>query len=194
MRSLLALLLVVSMPLVACDQGGIDAPTATPDRSPGATRTPTSASPNATAEPGYDFPDSTRCERPEGYSVSYPASWFTSSGDVVPECGQFSPEEFEVARGDERVAPITIFIDPVEFFRAANPDSEFSTEIGRASTVIDGRRAVRVEQESTGKGFYADGTRQSLYIIDLGGAPVAPSRAQCSSIPSTSVILITQPT
>lgn len=167
MRSLTALLLVVSITLVACNPDETDSPTATPT---GVGQTATPASPDDTdATPAGDgFPGSTRCESPEGYSVAYPSSWFTNSGDVVAECGQFSPEEFEVPDGtDERVAPITVYIDPVEFVRAATPNEEFNTELTRATTVIDDRQAVRVEQESTSGGFYPEGIRQTLYIVDL---------------------------
>lgn len=165
MRSLTALLMVVSMALVACSPDDTESPAASPD----ATQTATTASPaSSDATPSPDFPDSARCESPEGYSVSYPSSWFTNSGEVVPECGQFSPEEFEVPQGtDERVAPITIYIDPVEFFRAASPNPDFSTESSRATTVIDGLQAVRVEQESTGEGLNPEGVEETIYMVDL---------------------------
>ena len=107
-----------------------------------------------------------RCTSPEGFSVSYPDAWFTNDGSVVPECSQFSPEQFQVPEGtDERVAPITIFIDPVPYFRAATPDLD--TEQSRAPTVLDGRQAVRIDSTAGDDGFYPEGTRQIRYMVDL---------------------------
>lgn len=109
----------------------------------------------------------TRCYNPDGFSVSYPSDWFTNAGDVVPACSQFSPEQFQVPQTDDRVAPITAFVDAVEFFRAAPPQAETATELSRAATVIDGRQAVRVEQESTEQGIFGPGVLQTRYIVDL---------------------------
>lgn len=109
-----------------------------------------------------------RCTSPEGFSVSYPESWFTNDGTVVSECSQFSPEQFKVPDGtDERVAPITIFIDPVPYFRAATPNRD--TEQSRAPTVLDGRQTVRIGSTADDDGFYAEGTRQAMYLVDLSG-------------------------
>lgn len=163
LRLTAALFLAALLTLIGCGDGtGSAGDTPSPAGSP----TGPAASPSVT--PDGEFAEATRCDSPEGYSVSYPASWHTNTGEVVPECGQFAPEPFEVPAGtDERVAPVTIFIDPVEFFRAASPDSETSTELSRATTVIDGRQAVRLEQESTGEGLYPAGVEQTIYVVDL---------------------------
>lgn len=109
---------------------------------------------------------SSSCTNPEGFSLSYPEGWFTNDGSVVSECSQFSPEQFDVPRGtDERVAPITAFIDPVPFARAAAPGPD--QEQSRASAVIDGRQAVRIEKIASGDALYPAGTRQVMYLVDL---------------------------
>jgi hypothetical protein len=117
------------------------------------------------------------CTSPEGFGVSYPRAWFTNDGSVVPECSQFSPDQFQVPEGtDERVAPITIFIDPVPFFRAATPDLE--TEQSRAPTVLDGRQAVRIDSTAGEDGFYPEGTRQIRYLVDLSDGEEAGDDSQ----------------
>lgn len=105
------------------------------------------------------------CESPEGYSIRYPASWSTNSGDVVPECGQFHPDPFEVPISDERVAAITVYIDPVRFADVVTPVDE--TELERAATAVDGLQAVRLEYETDGGGLWPEGTPITTYAIDV---------------------------
>lgn len=130
-----------------------DAPTTT------STTTPTTTAPSA----GVDM---ARCDSPEGYTIHYPESWHTNPGDVVPTCGWFHPEPFEVPGAtDERVAAISVYVDPVPFAEVAAPDADRQAD--RAVTAIDGRQAVRLEYEAGADSLWPQGTPITLYAIDV---------------------------
>jgi hypothetical protein len=136
------------------------------------TTTTTSAPTTTTTAVGGEL---VRCASSEGYSIEYPADWHTNSGEVVPACGHFSPDPFEVPRGtDERVAPITAYIDPVAFEDVSAPRGVEDLE--RASTTIDGLPAVRRSYESSGSGLWPDGTPITAYVIDLSPGADEPRR------------------
>jgi len=169
----LAVMVWTALALVACNETA-------PEPDPTATQiTPNGSDPSPTGSPSPDDPMAlgSRCTNPEGFSVSYPHGWHINDGSVVSECSQFSPEEFEVPFGtDERVAPITIYIDPVPFSAAASPNEE--SEESRATTVIDGRQAVRIARTASESGFYPAGTRQAMYLVDLTSGASAEGDAR----------------
>jgi hypothetical protein len=123
-----------------------------------------------TALPGGEF---TRCESPEGYTIEYPAEWMTNPGDTAPTCGQFHPEDFEVTATDERLAAVTVYIDPVPFSEVTAPDPERNAD--RAVTAIDGLQAVRLEFEASGTGLWPEGTPITMYAIDVTPADGEPA-------------------
>lgn len=115
----------------------------------------------------------TRCESPEGYSIEYPSEWMTNPGDMVPTCGQFHPDGFEVTATDERLAAVTVYIDPVPFAKVAAPDPD--READRAVTAIDGLQAVRLEFEASDTGLWPEGTPITMYAIDVTPADGEPA-------------------
>lgn len=115
-----------------------------------------------------------RCESPEGFAVSAPADWATNEGGVVPRCGQFDPEPFEVPRGtDERVAAIVVYLERVRFADAARPREDRDED--RAITTVDGRQAVRLSYDTTGEGLYPEGTPTTRYFVDVGNEGGEPA-------------------
>lgn len=125
----------------------------------------------APALPGGEL---VRCESPEGFAISAPATWATNEGDVVPRCGHFDPEPFEVPRGtDERVAAITVFVERVPFATAARPRE--GRDAARAVTAADGRQAVRLSYRTTGEGLYPEGTPITSYMVDIGSEGGEPA-------------------
>lgn len=163
--------------LVACDGAADTDPTAPPPEtttttSPTSTMMTTSSTTTTTftttTAPGEaSLQPTVRCESPEGYAISYPEGWSTNSGDVVAECGQFAPERFEVPDGtDERVAAVTVYVDPVPFTEVAAPDD--TRDADRAVTAVDGLHAVRLEYETGSDGPWPEGTPITLYAIDVG--------------------------
>lgn len=151
-----ALLAAVALLLAGCgddDQAAAPSPTSTP-------------TPTPTALPGGDL---VRCQSPEGFSLARPRSWSVNEGDVVPPCSRLHPERFEVPEGtDERVAAISVSVDPVPFSRVATADR--GRDGARAVTTIDGRQAVRLAYESRGRGLWPEGTPITQYAIDLAPA------------------------
>lgn len=130
------------------------------------------AGPHATA-PDLPGGESVRCENPEGFAVSAPASWATNGGDVVARCGQFHPEPFELSGGtDQRVAAIAAYVDPVLFATVSAPLNR-RDEV-RAVTAVDGRQAVRISYRTAAVGLYPEGTPVTAYFVDMqpeGGRP-----------------------
>lgn len=113
--------------------------------------------------PGGDL---VRCESPEGYVISAPATWATNEGDVVARCGQFNPEPFQVPRAtDERVAAIFVYVEHVPFATVARPQE--GREEVRAVTAVDGRQAIRLSYRTTGEGLYPEGVPITSYLVDF---------------------------
>lgn len=140
--------------------------TTTASTSTSTTAAPTTSTTATTVPDGAAVEPTARCDSPEGYSISYPEEWATNSGDVVPRCGQFHPEPFDLTPGtDERVAAITAFIDPVPFSEVAASDRVEDGE--RATTAIDGLQAVRLEYEVTEDALWPIGTPITLYAVDV---------------------------
>ena len=151
---------------VACGDGtesGAPGTTGTTTIPRPSTSAPGSTTTTAPALPGGDLE---RCESPEGYAISAPAAWATNEGDVVPPCGQFNPEPFQVPRGtDERVAAIAVYVDRVPFATAARPRQ--GRDDVRAVTAVDGRQAVRLSYRTSGEGLYPPDTPITSYLVDV---------------------------
>lgn len=104
------------------------------------------------------------------YSVEYPAGWSTNSGEVSPPCSYFHPEPFEVPEATEVFdLAITLRVESVAYETVSEPDVFGERELSRTGTTIDGRRAVRVETESTGELLLPEGVRSYRYAVDLDG-------------------------
>ncbi len=82
-----------------------------------------------------------------GYELSYPADWFTDFATRKQECRFFSPEPFEVARGDEPEVDIVIDSGDLSFdeWDEAFSDSSIGTIDSQTELTIGGRRAVVVD-------------------------------------------------
>ena len=162
LRTILALFTPLALLVTACggDDEGAERTTSTTTE-PVTTTTDTSVT--TTSSPD-DTDAWTRCDNPEGFSLSYPGDWRTNDGSVVPECSQFDPEPFEVPEAtDERVAAITAFVDPVRFADVAAPQQEEGVD--RAVTAVDGHQAVRIEGPA-GE-LYPDDATAVRYVVDL---------------------------
>lgn len=108
-----------------------------------------------------------RCEHPDGFALSYPGSWSTNTGDVLPPCSRFAPEPFTLTAGtDVRTAPIAASVEPVPYDRVSAPQE--GVEESRSGTVVDGRQGVRIQRTWDGEGLWPEGTRTTTYAIDLG--------------------------
>lgn len=128
-----------------------------------------------TATPSPDPAEQwTTCTSPDGYAIDYPADWTTNDepvGDVAP-CSLFDPEPDQLrSEGLQLPADIavtaTVEAAPFHDVTAENPHAH---ELDRRETPVDGRDAVRIEQEATGEGLYPQGQRSTFWAVDLAGA------------------------
>lgn len=118
-------------------------------------------------EPAEPDPLGQRCESPEGYAVSYPASWEVNPGTEVPACSLFSPDSFEVPPAtDARVAPISARVEGIPFDRLVTTGR--GEELSREEFTVDGRPAVRVERVTAGEGLWPQGLPVTRVVVDLG--------------------------
>ena len=167
----LAVLLAASVILAACggDGGG---GTITEPGETTTTTVPTTTTTVATTTTTLPTPTTTlpggaleRCTSPEGYSIAYPVGWSTNDGERLPTCGQFHPEPFEVPRSDERVAAVTLYVDPVSFHDVVTASP--GRDVVRASTTVRGLQAVREEFQTTSESLFGPDVPVTRYVVDL---------------------------
>ena len=141
---------------------------------PSATTAPPSASPSAQVAP-----DAERCENAElGYSVGYPADWFTNEAvvtddpalDPIESCRYFAEEPIEVV--PNAGLPPTVAIS---FSRqpTAPPPSDGATVLSSEQVTVAGRPATVRETEGTAESpFFGAGDRAYEYLIELPAGDV----------------------
>lgn len=104
-----------------------------------------------------------------GYEVQYPEGWQTNSGEVMPPCRLFDPEDVAVEPQTEIPFDIAIRIHPssapLEVFRTPNPASEV---VASWEATVDGHEAVVVELRATGDAMLPRGVHTYLYAVELG--------------------------
>ena len=157
------LALVAALVLVAGACGGEDQ-SATTTTTTTTTTTMTTEAPSTATTTARPDPTATwsRCDDPDGFSISFPDGWSTNDGSVVSACSRFDPEPFTVPeQSDARVAAIVADVESVPFHQAAAPGDERD----RAVTAVDGHQAVRVVDP--GSALYGPDTEATRYLIDL---------------------------
>jgi hypothetical protein len=106
-----------------------------------------------------------------GYSIGYPAGWYTTHLNDEQACEYFDPEPFEILEGTE-FPPTALFAtltdEPVETYVDQLTDPMFFETIRREETRVDGRPAVIVETAATGEGEAEPGERTYAYVVDVG--------------------------
>src|SRR5687768_1546122 len=90
-----------------------------------------------------------------GYSIAYPAGWYTTHLRPIQACEYFDPEPFEIIPGTE-FPPTGLFASfsaqSVEEYLEPLTDPMFYETLRREETTVNGRPAVLVETSSTGQG------------------------------------------
>lgn len=126
------------------------------------TTEPTSTSSTTAPSDGVELTSSCRAN---GFTIGYPADW-----EAVSQCGQFGPAPLEepTPNSDDRTGVVSAFVDPVPFDQVVSPTGE---ERSRATTTIDGLRAVRIEMVASGEGLYPEGTAAVRWVVDLSAGP-----------------------
>lgn len=126
------------------------------------TTEPTSTS--STTAPADAVELTSSCQA-DGFTIGYPGDW-----EAVSQCGQFGPVPLEepTPDSDDRTGVVSAFVDPVPFDQVVAPTGE---ERSRATTTIDGRRAVRIETVTSGEGLYPEGIDAVRWVVDLSAGP-----------------------
>ena len=128
------------------------------------------ADPGATPEPVE--PASASCENAVlGYSVTYPAGWFTAARPEEEACRYFDTTSVEPSSGDGLPATaVRIYLDERtyrHYDRRFDPEAEPDV-LDRLNLTVGGHPAFRVElatynEEAGSSTLYA-------YVVDMGGA------------------------
>jgi hypothetical protein len=174
-RFLLATSLALALGAASCERpGSADPPDGTAPAEPAAL---------AAADPAMER--TTECvDRAEGYAVRYPAGWHAYTGEILGPCSLFDPEPIDVPPASEFPLDIAIMIgfEPVPFATLAG-DVPGRRELSREEATVDGRRAVRIEGETTGEGLHDRGIRSYEYLVDLGDTTMVASTYGVGSLP-----------
>ncbi|MDQ6937023.1 MAG: hypothetical protein M3140_04825 [Actinomycetota bacterium] len=131
--------------------------------------------------PARDPAATKTCTSPAaGYSVGYPATWFTVGDGPVP-CRFFDPRPFRLP-ADTEVTGLSIVAEmvPVSFDEIVPPapDQGDPRVLDRREERLTGRRALRIDTRTTGGGLLpARGHRVTWYLDAGAGTFVATTTA-----------------
>lgn len=164
---------------------GSSAPTAEPTPASTAEQTAEPTTQPTVQSPG-PAQDWATCESAEaGYRVDYPAGWETNSGDVLPPCSLFDPESAETEAGTEISTEIAVAItvQPVSLEEIRSGSSLGQTTLQEREETVNGRAAVRSEQESTGEGLYPPGIVSTQWLVSANGKTISASTYDSGELP-----------
>jgi hypothetical protein len=121
-------------------------------------------------------PPAERCTNEEdGFSVAFPASWHTNTGDVVAACSFFHPDEFQVPERTETLGvAILISREPVAFAAVA-AEQPTRRDVTQEELTVADRPAVRLEYVATREGLLPEGTPVYEVLVDLDGSTLIAS-------------------
>ncbi len=111
-----------------------------------------------------------------GFEIGYPADWHTTQLNSEEACQQFDPMVFTIPVDGEypmtalNAVQTDYLFDPGR----SGPGGEMCVDlILREPVTVDGRQAVRYEEQISGAMTYADGTMKYGYVIDREGREFA---------------------
>jgi hypothetical protein len=109
--------------------------------------------------------------RQRGYTIGYPAGWYTTHLRPAQACEYFDPEPFEILEGTE-FPPTALFAaltdESVETYVEQITDPMFFETVRREETRVGRRPAVLVETVATGEGESEAGERTYGYVVEVG--------------------------
>lgn len=138
--------------------------------------TPASPGDEATGDEGVAAMTFTECEAAR-YTVTYPQDWDTNDPGPAEACEVFHPNEVELPTQPQDRGlhwAVTMDVDTVAW-EDVQPGSGPDEVIESRETTVDGRRAVVVEQRSTGEALLPEGERRYSYRVDLDGETLIAS-------------------
>lgn len=132
---------------------------------------PAATAPSPDQSRADSTPDTQRCTNPrDGYSLSYPGSWQTNPGDVLPTCTVFDDDPLELTEGTEVPFDVAVFLDVVDRPISDLDGDDLATEvIDRQTRQIGDRDAVEVRSRSTGHGLLPEDIIGHRILLDLRG-------------------------
>lgn len=167
------LILAAALTLGACGDNGDDGGGEGAGEDAGETAEPTPGdttgdSPTPSPDDSHaDDQDMAACTNDQaGYTIEYPSTWHTNSGEVTAPCTLFDPEPIEVEEGTEASTVITLNASDTDF-RDASADDAFGDVRSRDSAVIDDREAVAVVAEATGQALLDEGTLSYTWVVNM---------------------------
>jgi hypothetical protein len=124
-------------------------------------------------------PSLTRCSNSAGrYSIGYPSSWKTNTGNGVEPCRFFHPTPFAVQpHSEEPLVAISVKREPMtlDTFVQGNMGSSYEV-LQQEQLTLAGRPAVRLELRATSESpLLPPGTREYLYAIGDGDSVIRAS-------------------
>jgi hypothetical protein len=143
---------------------GAPTSTAPPDTAPATTATTAPTSPagalTETCRNGHD-----------GFTLSYPAGWYTEQDNPLWRCSIFDPNRF-VIDPDTEVPPtaVMVYVDLEPLARAVSSytNAHLWRVLSQTATTAGDHRAVAIELVDKGEAMYEAGTRQYIVLIDVG--------------------------
>lgn len=142
------------------------------------------ATPPPSSQPDVAPPETVTCVAPErGYRLEFPKGWYTNDAGIAEPCRFFHPEPFTLMPETEATGvAISVRLNPVAFDEVApSPGGSAAIEVlGRRTTTIDGRPAVRAETRATGSGLLPRGTRAVSWFVDAGDGTLVATTSEAA--------------
>jgi hypothetical protein len=104
----------------------------------------------------------------DGYSVRYPAAWHVNGSPPFAPCSFFDPEPLELPVDSEVPLEIAVAISvqPIDFATATG-ETLGRRDLAREPITLAGRKALRIEGETTGEGLHDRGILSYQYFVDF---------------------------
>lgn len=129
-------------------------------------------------------PPARQCSEPDaGYTLTYPAGWFTVEDGPVP-CRFFHPEPFRLpARTEASWIAVNIQLAPVAFDEIVRSDGSRITTgvLSRREVDVGGRRGVRTVRTTSGAGLLPSGLRIVTWYVDGGDATLVGTTSEAAA-------------
>lgn len=129
-------------------------------------------------------PPPRQCSEPDaGYTLTYPAGWFTVEDGPVP-CRFFHPEPFRLpARTEASWIAVNVQLAPVAFDEIVRSEGSRITTgvLTRREVDVGGRRGVRTVRTTSGAGLLPAGLRIVTWYVEAGDATLVGTTSEAAA-------------
>lgn len=106
-----------------------------------------------------------------GFTIEYPAGWHTNPGDAMPQCSLFDPDPIEIEPATELPFDIAVAMrHETTPLATLTGEQRGRRVLLQEDTSVNGRRAARMEIETTEDLLRPAGSRTYGYYVDLEDA------------------------